>query len=75
MARGITRLAGGNDVALNMLAAIGKTYQMILGCPCLCHRGLAPVAKAALLIVSRLPKFLGFVPAAPVPDFPVMLRH
>jgi len=75
MARGITRLAGSNHVALDMLATIGKTYQVILGCPCLCHRGLAPVAKPTLLTVSDLPKFLGLDPVALVPDFSVMPRH
>ena len=75
MTRGITRLAGSNHIALDMLTAIGKTDQVILGCACLSHRGFAPIAKPALLTISDLPKFLGFDPVALVPDFPVMPRH
>ena len=84
MTRGIAGPTSRDDVALDMLAAIGKTDQVILRTDILVpsglgrppdHRGFAPVAKATLLAISDLPKFLAFDPVALVPDFSVMPRH
>ena len=81
MARGIAGPTSRDDVALDMLAAIGKTDQVILRTDILVpsglgrppdHRDFAPVAKATLLTVGDLPKFLAFDPVAFVPDFSMM---